>query len=119
MQRQYRGLSPIITGYNAVAAQADVERLACWAHARRKFVDAQKVQPKGKCGRADMALNRINKLYSIERDLKDASVVQRHQGRQQHSQSTLAQLQNWLEKMQPQVTAQNVLGKALKYLASN
>jgi hypothetical protein len=42
------------------------------AHARRKFVDAQKVQPKGKTGRADIALTMINKLYGIERELKDA-----------------------------------------------
>lgn len=28
-----------------------VERLGCWAHAPRKFVEAQKVQPKGKTGR--------------------------------------------------------------------
>jgi hypothetical protein len=34
-------------------------------HARRKFVDAQKVQPKGKTGRADIALMMINKLYGI------------------------------------------------------
>ena len=57
--------------YNAVAAREGIERLACWAHARRKFVGAQKVQPKGKTGRADMALNLINKLYGVERDLKD------------------------------------------------
>ena len=31
----------------------------------------------------------------------------------------LAQLQTWLEKTQPQVTAQNALGKAINYLASN
>lgn len=55
-------------GYNALAAQNGVER----AHARRKFVEAQKVQPKGKTGRADIALNLINKLYGVERDLKDS-----------------------------------------------
>lgn len=37
-------------GYNALGAQAEVERLGCWAHARRKFVEAQKVQPRGKTG---------------------------------------------------------------------
>ncbi|MGH8436586.1 MAG: IS66 family transposase [Pseudomonas sp.] len=117
----YRGylMTDDYAGYNAVAAQAGVERLACWAHARRKFVEAQKVQPKGKTGRADVALNLINKLYGIERDLKDASPAQRHQGRQQHSQAILAQLHSWLEKTQPQVTAQNALGKAVNYLASN
>jgi hypothetical protein len=106
-------------GYNAGAAQAGVERLAGWAHARRKFIEAQKVQPKGKTGRADVALSLINKLYGIERDFKEASAEQRYQGRQQHSLPILAQLHSWLEKTQPQVTAQNVLGKALKYLASN
>ena len=31
----------------------------------------------------------------------------------------LEQLKAWLDKTQPQVTAQNALGKALNYLASN
>ncbi|EKT4504262.1 MULTISPECIES: IS66 family transposase [Pseudomonas] len=106
-------------GYNAVAVQPGIERMGCWAHARRKFVEAQKVQPKGKTGRADIALNLINKLYGIERDLKDASDEQRHQGRQQDSLPILAQLHGWLEKTQLQVTAQNALGKAVGYLASN
>ncbi len=117
----YRGylMTDDYAGYNAVAAQAGVERLACWAHARRKFIEAQKVQPKGKTGRADMALNLINKLYGMKRDFKEASVEQRHQDRQQHSLPILTKLYNWLEKTQPQVTAQNALGKAVNYLASN
>jgi hypothetical protein len=111
----YRGylMTDDYAGYNAVAAQAGVERLACWAHARRKFIEAQKVQPKGKTGRADVALSLINKLYSIERDFKENSAEQRHEGRQQHSLPILAQLKAWLEKTQPQVTAQNALGKAV------
>ncbi|NKQ12823.1 IS66 family transposase [Pseudomonas sp. SST3] len=117
----YRGylMTDDYAGYNAVAAQAGVERLACWAHARRKFVEAQKVQPKGKTGRADVALSLVNKLYGIERDLKEASAEQRHEGRQQHSQPILAQLKSWLEKTRPQITTQNALGKAINYLASN
>jgi transposase len=117
----YRGylMTDDYAGYNAVAAQSGVERLACLAHARRKFIEAQKVQPKGKTGRADVALSLINKLYGIERDFKEASAEQRHQGRQQHSLPILAQLKAWLEKTQPQVTAQNALGKAVNYLASN
>ena len=45
-------------GYNSLVLQPGVERLACIAHARGKFVDAQKVQPKSKTGRADIALTR-------------------------------------------------------------
>ncbi len=117
----YRGyvMTDDYAGYNAVGAQAGVERLGCWAHARRKFVEAQKVQPKGKTGRADIALNLINKLYGIERDLKASSDADRKIGRHEHSLPILAQLKNWIEKTQPQVTAQNALGKAISYLASN
>lgn len=64
----YRGYVMTVdhAGYNGLGAQAGVERLGCWDHARRKFVEAHKVQPKGKTGRADIALNSINKLYRIE-----------------------------------------------------
>ncbi len=117
----YRGyvMTDDYAGYNALGGQAGVERLGCWAHAQRKFVEAQKVQPKGKTGRADIALNLINKLYSIERDLKASSDADRKNSRHEHSLSILAQLKNWIEKTQPQVTAQNALGKAISYLASN
>ncbi|NOX76649.1 MAG: transposase [Gammaproteobacteria bacterium] len=30
-------------GYNAVAATKDITQLGCWAHARRKFIDTQKI----------------------------------------------------------------------------
>ena len=117
----YRGylMTDDYAGYNAVAAQDGIERLACWAHARRKFVDAQKVQPKGKTGRADMALNLINKLYGIERDLKEGSEAERLAARQQRSLPLLDQLKTWLDKTQPQVAGQTALGKAVSYLASN
>lgn len=106
-------------GYNALGVQPGIERMGCWAHARRKFVEAQKVQPKGKTGRADIALNLINKLYGIERDLKEVGDEHRYEGRQQNSLPVLAQLHAWLEKTQPQVTAQNALGKAISYLSNN
>ena len=70
-------------------------------------------------GRADIALNPINKRYGIERDLKEVGDEHRHEGRQQNSLPVLAQLHAWLEKTQPQVTAQNALGKAINYLVSN
>ncbi len=117
----YRGyvMTDNYAGYNALAAQDGVERLGCWAHARRKFVEAQKVQPKGKTGRADIALNLINKLYGIERDLMDGSDEDRKAARIERSLPLLAQLKSWVEKTQPQVTTQNALGKAIAYLASN
>lgn len=45
-------------GYSAVVAQEGLDHLGCWAHARRRFVDAAKVQAKGKPGRAGDRLHR-------------------------------------------------------------
>ena len=117
----YRGylMTDDCPSYNAVAAQEGVERLGCWAHARRKFVEAQKLQPKGKTGRADMALNLINKLYGIERDAKPAGDAERHEIRQQRSLPLLIQLKAWLDKTQPQVASKTALGNAVNYLAKN
>ena len=61
----------------------------------------------------------INKLYGIERDLKEMTDEQRFAGRQEQSLPVLAKLKSWLEKTQPQVASQSALGKALSYLASN
>lgn len=58
-------------GYQAVCTQNQLARLGCWAHARRKFIEAQRLQPKGKTGKADQALAYIQKLYVIEKDSKD------------------------------------------------
>jgi len=53
----YRGyvMSDDYAGYNALVLQPVVERLACMAHARRKFVDAQKCCPRG---RRDVRISR-------------------------------------------------------------
>jgi len=52
--------------YRKVAADESFTHLCCWAHARRKFMDAKKAQLKGKSGRADKALTFIRKLYAAE-----------------------------------------------------
>jgi transposase len=92
----YRGyvMTDDYAGYNALDAQPGAERLGCWAHARRKFVEAQKVQPLGKTERADIALNLINKLYGGERDLKALNDGDRKTGRCEQSLPVLAQLKS-------------------------
>ncbi len=106
-------------GYNALGAQDGVERLGCWAHARRKFVEAQKLQPKGKTGRADIALKLISKLYGIEIAYKESSDEYRKNGRQDLSLKVMSELKAWMEKTLPYMTTQNALGKAVTYLANN
>ena len=79
----YRGyvMTDDYARYNALVLQSGGERLASMAHGPRKFVEAQKVQPKGKAARADIALTIINKLYCFKGELMDGSDEQRFIGR--------------------------------------
>ena len=103
-------------GYNAISAQQGVIRLGCWAHARRKFMDAKKVQPTKKTGKADKALAEIQKLYRIEQHAKDLPPDERQRLRQEKAKPIIDKLRVWLEKSVPQVPPQSAIGKALAYL---
>nr|WP_267498298.1 transposase [Planctobacterium marinum] len=63
----------------------------CWAHARRKFKEAEVVQEKGKNGKANWVLNLIQKLYRIETRIKGQSALQKYQIRQTESLPLLTQ----------------------------
>lgn len=103
-------------GYDAEAKVSSRILLGCWAHARRYFIDAQKVQPKGKTGKADQALALIRKLYLIEKKAKDLSIEARYTQRQEHSQPILEQLRQWLDKSLQNPIKKSQLAKALTYL---
>jgi len=105
-------------GYNAIAGTVGIERLACWAHVRRRFVEAVRVQPKGKRGRADEAVSLIGKLYRIEREYKDATPEDRYLARQLLSAPTLSELHAWMLKNLPLVTPKCALGTALAYMGN-
>jgi transposase len=103
-------------GYNKLAKTKGIERLVCWAHVRRRFVDAVRVQPKGRRGRADEAVALIGKLYGIEREHKESTDDERYLARQAFSVPVLAELQAWMEKALPEVTPKSALGTALSYM---
>ena len=114
----YRGyiMTDGYSGYNELMRTDGIEQLVCWAHVRRRFVEAVKVQPKGKRGLADEAVALIGKLYGVERDHKDANDDARLLARQQRSVPVLAALRDWLDKTLPSVTPKSALGTALSYL---
>ncbi|MDQ7075977.1 MAG: IS66 family transposase [Gammaproteobacteria bacterium] len=112
--------------YHALGQWAGIELLGCWAHARRKFIEAQMAnKPKGKnrgkskSGKADMALSFIGKLYGIERQIKDQPPDERKRVRQQQAKPILQQFRAWLDKNQNHVLPKGLLGKALSYLDKN
>jgi len=102
--------------YDAVCMAEGMYRLGCWAHARRKFVEAQRLQPKGKTGTPDQALAMINKLYGVERSLKEASTEDVYRARQDQAVPILNRLHDWLEKTLPRTAPSTASGKAMAYL---
>ena len=101
--------------YREVARENSLTHLCCWAHSRRKFIEAQKAQPKGKTGKADMAISFIAKLYAVEKQTKNSDAATRHRSRQGVSVPVLNAFHQWLLKTQRQVPPKTVLGKAVNY----
>lgn len=106
-------------GYNAVVISRQLTHVGCWAHARRKLTEAIKAQGKGnhkKTGKAHRGLAFIQKLYQIEKSLRDATPETRHAMRQQQAEPVLKQCRTWLDESLPAVPPKSSTGKALHYL---
>lgn len=116
----YRGALMVdgYPGYQTVCNQYDLQRLGCWAHARRKFIEAQRDQPKGKAGKADQALAFIQKLYVIERSAKDKTADERLAIRQTQAKPIIDKFKKWLDKTLSYAPPKYKLGLAVKYLAN-
>ncbi|MEX1056707.1 MAG: IS66 family transposase [Natronospirillum sp.] len=92
------------SGYGQICRANGITRIGCWDHARRKFMEAIKAAKPTKgqknqspASKADMAMSYINKLYRIERQIKDSSVAERYRVRQELSVPALNAFKAWLE----------------------
>jgi len=111
-------------GYSAACRENGITQLGCWDHARRKFKEAQKAQPKAKKGKtnqpskADRVMSFINKLYMIERQIKGLSIEEKYQQRQERSIPVLNKLKTYLEDNQHKILKDGLTGKAMTYLSN-
>ena len=88
-----------------------IELAACWAHARRKFFDAQAECP----GQAGWILRQIGHLYGVERDLRGKGPALRQATRSAHSAMALARLERVLNRKLPQHRPTSAMGSAIAY----
>jgi len=107
-------------GYARICRENGIERIGCWDHARRKFVEAVKAAetPKGKKLKptlADIALSKIRKLYRIEKEIKKRSDEERYQIRQELSVPILDELKAWMDKNLTGVPKGSHIHKAMSY----
>ena len=89
--------------------------VGCWAHARRRFIDAQRIQVKGKKGRADLAVSQIQKLYRIEALLNGESAQKKYAVRQEDARPLLKEFREWLDNAATRVSPKTKLGEAISY----
>lgn len=102
-------------GYKAYDSLENVTQAACFAHARRKFTDAQKVRASKKAGKIENALKFIAKLYKIEKEGKSLSSEKRKILRQTKSIPILNEFHEWLVKAQATALPKSMIGKAINY----
>jgi transposase len=106
------------SGYDSVTKEnSPVRRVGCWAHVRRKFVDALKSAPRGGEGTvANEAVRLIKDLYEIEREVKDMDSDGRYRVRQDRALPKLMDIRTWLDKRLAEVLPKSMTGKALSYM---
>ncbi len=109
----YRGvlLADAYAGYNGVVAGNEIVRAGCWAHARRKVIEAEKAAPE--IAREAVAL--VRALYDVERQAKEVSAAERLTLRQTRSAPVLAGLREKLLGWKEQLLPKHPMAEAVNY----
>ena len=107
------------SGYDFLDEQTGVTHLGCWAHARRKFMEAKKARGKNskKTGGPDVALQFIKDLYRLERRAKkeNLSTEELLKLRQETAKPILDKMHAWLIEKSIRLVPKSLLGKAVAY----
>lgn len=98
-------------GYNGVVVSNQMTRAGCWAHARRKFIEAEKAAPEI----AREVVDWVSQLYAVEKQAKEVSMAQRLQLRQQQSAPVLAHLRERLLIWKEQLLPKHPMAEAVNY----
>ena len=95
--------------------KAKMVRVGCWAHARRKFVDAVKVNPKDAA--AVVMVTRMDALFLIDRDARrrELSVHERQAQRGEHAEEWLQEIRQACLALAQQALPKSALGQAAAY----
>jgi len=105
-------------GYDIVGRQPGIVLVGCWAHVRRKFVEVIKAKSgPGKQGRAEQAIDRIGRLYAIEKQARDENLSpeQIKDLRQQKAKPILDEFKIWLDRNVLITPPKGLLGQAITY----
>ena len=101
-------------GYNALSESPGIlGHGCCWAHVRRRFVEATHGRKNTAPAHQMVAL--ISKLYQVERRARDKTPQERYALRQKKATPVLETIKTWLDEKVTQVLPKSPLGTAISY----
>ena len=98
--------------YEASRKPGPIIEASCWAHARRQFFDLARLS---KAPIAIEAVERIDALFAIERDINGKPPHERKRVRNELSRPLVAALEIWLREHRAKLSASNNVAKAIQY----
>ena len=100
-------------GYDGIYAGGKVIEIACWAHARRKFIDAQETDT----ARATAAVAFISQLYAVETEAAERGLDadERRALRQEKARPVVEDFRRWLDAQALVALPKSPLGRAIAY----
>lgn len=100
-------------GYDGIVVSNEIIRAGCWAHARRKFVDAENTAPRI----AHQAVDLIGRLYALEQQAgaRKLSYADRLEMRRQQSMPVLSELHHQLQAWKDQLLPKHPMAEAVGY----
>jgi transposase len=98
-------------GYDGVYLPGGATEVACWAHVRRKFVDAEPTD----AALSKEGVDRIRELFRIEEAARELSDDGRRVLRQEKAKPLVDGFKAWLDATETQVLPKSPIGKAVTY----
>jgi len=113
--------------YQSVRPAGPILEAACWAHSRRKLFELADIEAaarrRAKSGRPEVispialeAVQRIDALFAIERDILGLSPEERLAARQQLSAPLAAELLTWMQQQRAKLSPGHDVSKAMNYM---
>jgi transposase len=102
-------------GYDELFAAGQIVEVACWAHARRKFVEAKASAPV----QANQALLQIRDLYAVEKEARGKTPDERLALRQEKARPILDAFAEWMRQAAATVLPKSPLAEAIAYAQNN
>jgi len=100
-------------GYDALYRSGRVLEIGCWAHARRRFVEALTTDPQ-----AALVVALIQQLYQVERAAADLDADARGALRREQAGPLLARIDTVCQGLARTVLPKSPLGDAVRYLTN-